>query len=178
MQKLLPLALIGMLLAGCGPTSDRSLQTVALDAWVDRLIKSPKSGSITVMEKRVHSQVNKYRASRNLPPLRLNTVMMEQARKHSQRMARKRKISHDGFDGRIKAINRRISYSSAAENVASNFGHDDPATVAVRGWIKSPGHHKNMIGDFDLTGIAIVKNNRGEYYFTQLFIKSRGSTSR
>ena len=73
----------------------------------------------------------------------------------------------------VKAIGRWIPYGAAAENVASNYGHDDPAAMAVEGWIKSPGHHQNMVGDFDLTGIAIVQSDRGEYYYTQVFIKSR-----
>jgi len=44
---------------------------------------------------------------------------------------------------------------------------------AVKGWINSPGHQKNMVGDYNLTGIGIAKNNVGEYYFTQLFVKKR-----
>ncbi|MBC6455088.1 MAG: CAP domain-containing protein [Hormoscilla sp. SP5CHS1] len=137
------------------------------------LIKSPRSIAFAVLEERVHAQVNQYRASRNLPPLKLDAIISEEARKHSRRMARRREISHDGFEERVKAIGRWIPYGAAAENVASNSGHDDPATVALEGWIKSPGHHQNMIGDFDLTGIAIVENDRGEYYFTQVFIKGR-----
>lgn len=137
------------------------------------LIKRPKSIAVKVLEERVHAQVNQYRADRNLPPLKLDARISEEARKHSQMMARRKEISHDGFEGRVKEIARRISYRAAAENVASNYGHDRPARVAVEGWIKSPGHQKNMIGDFDMTGIAIVENDRGEYYFTQVFIKGR-----
>lgn len=136
-------------------------------------IKRPSSIAVGVLEERVHAQVNRYRASRNLPPLKLDAIISEEARKHSQKMMRRGEISHDGFAGRVKAIGRRISYRAAAENVASNYGYDDPATMAVKGWIKSPGHHKNMVGDFDLTGIAIVQSDRGEYYYTQVFIKSR-----
>ena len=31
------------------------------------------------------------------------------------------------------------------ENVAYNGGAEDPAKVAVDGWINSPGHRKNML---------------------------------
>ena len=44
---------------------------------------------------------------------------------------------------------------------------------AVDGWIKSDGHRKNIESQFNLTGIAIAKNAKGEYYFTQLFVRSR-----
>jgi len=41
----------------------------------------------------------------------------------------------------------------------------------VQGWLKSPGHRKNIKGDFDVTGIGVSKNAQGDYYFTQIFIK-------
>jgi uncharacterized protein YkwD len=59
------------------------------------------------------------------------------------------------------------------ENLAFMKGYPDPVSVAVKGWINSPGHQKNMVGDYNLTGIGIAKNNAGEYYFTQLFVKKR-----
>jgi len=136
-------------------------------------IKRPSSIAVGVLEKQVHAQVNQYRASRNLPPLKLDAIISEEARKHSQQMMKRGEISHDGFESRVKAIGRWIPYGAASENVASNSGYDDPATMVVKGWINSPGHHKNMIGDFDRTGIGIVQNDRGEYYYTQVFIKGR-----
>jgi uncharacterized protein YkwD len=51
------------------------------------------------------------------------------------------------------------------------MGFADPVTQAVEGWIDSPGHHANIKGNFDLTGIGVVKNEQGEYYLTQLFVK-------
>ena len=57
------------------------------------------------------------------------------------------------------------------------MGYSNPGEVAVEGWIKSPGHHKNMIGDYDLTGIGIAQNSEGTYYFNQIFIKTRTSVN-
>ena len=80
-------------------------------------------------------------------------------------------FSHDGFEGRAEAIT--IPYKSVDENLAYNFGYNDPVRNAVEGWIKSDGHRKNMEGQFNVTGIGVAKNAKGEYYFTQLFIRSR-----
>ncbi|ELS00835.1 Cysteine-rich secretory protein family [Xenococcus sp. PCC 7305] len=118
-----------------------------------------------------HQQVNQYRQSKNLPPLTLNESISEQARIHSQNMAQgKSPFSHEGFEQRIKLIGSTIAYRSAAENVAYNQGYRDPATSAVEGWLKSPGHYKNIIGDYNLTGMGVAQNSRGEYYFTQIFV--------
>lgn len=130
------------------------------------------SGSYTTLEQSVHEQINQYRKSQNLPPLTLNAEISKEAKAHSQAMANGTvAFSHDGFEGRVKEIGKSINYRSAAENVAYNQGYSDPATQAVQGWIKSPGHLKNIQGDFNLTGIGIVQNAKGEYYLTQIFIK-------
>ena len=129
------------------------------------------SSAITNLEKAVNQQINQYRASKKLPPLRVDPQMTQIARIHSENMANgKATFSHDGFEGRAKAIT--IPYQSVAENLAYNMGYSDPVRKAVEGWIKSEGHRKNMEGQFNLTGIGIAKNAKGEYYFTQLFVRS------
>ncbi|MBE9186463.1 CAP domain-containing protein [Microcoleus sp. LEGE 07076] len=130
------------------------------------------SGSIAELEKAVNQQINQYRASKKLPPLTVDPRISQIARIHSENMASgKVKFSHDGFEGRAKAIT--VPYQSVAENVAYNMGFSDPVRNAVEGWIKSEGHRKNIESQFNLTGIAIAKNAKGEYYFTQLFVRSR-----
>lgn len=129
--------------------------------------------SISDLEKSVHEEINKYRVSRGLPKLQMDYVISRQAKKHSSAMANgKTQFSHDGFDQRVENIGDEISYRSAAENIAFNYGHENPVPVAVKGWIKSPGHHKNIVGKFNKTGIGVAKNKDGEYYFTQIFILS------
>jgi len=126
------------------------------------------------LEQSAHQQINQYRQSRNLPPLKLNNSITEQARIHSENMAQgKTAFSHNGFEQRVEAISLAISYRSAAENVAYNQGYADPVKSAVDGWLKSPGHYKNIIGDFNLAGMGAAKNAQGEYYFTQIFILER-----
>jgi uncharacterized protein YkwD len=51
------------------------------------------------------------------------------------------------------------------------MGYSKPDQQAVQGWLKSPGHYKNIVGDFDMSGIGVTKNAKGEYYLTQIFIK-------
>ena len=90
------------------------------------------SSSIADLEKAVNQQINQYRASKKLPPLSVDSRITKQARIHSENMASgKVKFSHDGFDGRAKAIT--IPYQSVAENVAYNMGFSDPVRNAVDG---------------------------------------------
>ncbi|MEG4579998.1 CAP domain-containing protein [Microcoleus sp. MON1_C5] len=129
------------------------------------------SSAITNLEKAVNQQINQYRASKKLPPLSIDPRISQIARIHSENMANgKVSFSHDGFEGRAEAIT--IPYKSVAENLAYNLGYSDPVRNAVEGWIKSDGHRKNMEGQFNVTGIGVAKNAKGEYYFTQLFVRS------
>ena len=130
--------------------------------------------SLTALEQSVYRKVNQYRQSHNLPPLKLDERIGQQARIHSEQMAKKLvPFSHKGFKLRVLAIASDIPYRSAAENVAYNQGYADPAAQAVQGWIKSDRHRQNMEGKYNLTGIGIAKNAAGEYYFTQIFILQR-----
>lgn len=72
-------------------------------------------------------------------------------------------IGHDGFQARSDAV--PFFKRSFAENVAYNMGQADAVTCAVQGWIKSPGHRKNMLSTQTLCGIAVYCKY-GHYYFT------------
>lgn len=130
--------------------------------------------SLTSIEQTVHTQINDYRTKKGLPKLTLDERISNIARTHSQNMANGTvPFSHNGFSERVKAISTMIPYSSSAENVAYNMGYSDPATKAVQGWLNSTGHRQNIEGNYNLTGIGVAKNAKGQYYFTQIFIRSR-----
>jgi uncharacterized protein YkwD len=125
----------------------------------------------TNLEKSVFIQINQYRGKRGLKQLIFNEKISEQARIHSQNMAAgKVPFSHQGFEQRVMAI--PLKYSSAAENVAYNLGYSNPANEAVSGWLKSPGHLKNLQGKYNLTGVGVATNDKGEVYLTQIFLNA------
>ncbi len=126
---------------------------------------------LSTLERSVFHKINKYRISKGLPRLKLNPKISHQARIHSQNMADwKVPFSHSGFKKRVKAI--PLGYTSAAENLAFNQGYSDPAVEAMSGWVKSPSHLKNIVGNYDLTGIGVAANADGEVYLTQIFLRS------
>jgi hypothetical protein len=62
---------------------------------------------------------------------------------HSKNMGEgKVPFSHDGFNERAAQI--PYPHSTTGENVAWNFNMGCPAKAAIKGWIKSPGHRKNV----------------------------------
>ncbi len=128
-----------------------------------------KRTSFSDLEGEILFHVNKYRRSKGLSGLQMNPVITTEAEKHSSNMASKRSgFSHAGFSSRVKRISNQLgSVSRSAENVA--FGYTSAKDV-VNGWLHSPGHKKNIVGSFKLTGIGVAKDRTGTLFFTQLFV--------
>jgi uncharacterized protein YkwD len=156
-----------------GHTSTKNISDDSpLSILPHQVVTSTTTFQTTALEKSVFEQINRYRTARKLPKLRLNPRITQQARIHSQNMARGRvPFSHQGFERRVNAIPLR--YNSAAENVAFNRGYDNPANQAVIGWIDSPEHLKNIKGNYNLTGIGVATNYQGEVYLTQIFLRTQ-----
>jgi len=119
------------------------------------------------METEILRYVNEYRQQHGLPDLKMNSMESSLAAKHSRDMAAgKVKFGHDGFNSRAKTIQKSLGSVEIGENVASG-----PMTAreVVDGWLKSPGHKKNIEGNFTLTGIGYARDKKGDIYFTQIF---------
>lgn len=112
--------------------------------------------------------VNQFRQSQGEGPLTMNKDMVETAAIHSEAMAEgKVPFGHDNFDLRYKYVAAKLGGVDAfAENVA--MGNLDARQV-VDGWAHSPMHRKNMLGNYNLTGIATAVSSNGQIYFTQIF---------
>lgn len=127
-------------------------------------------GSKNKIENDILYYVNLHRKSIGLRPLKLNSVESSVANKHSVNMATgKVPFGHQGFNDRAKSLRKKLgSITMVGENVASG---QMTAKEAVDGWLQSPGHKRNIEGDFTMTGIGSAKARNGMIYFTQIFTK-------
>jgi hypothetical protein len=102
--------------------------------------------------------INTFRAEHKLPPLKQTAALNGAASSHSNDMARRNSLDHDGF------YQRMSGYSRAAENVA--YGCAD-ADCIYRMWVNSSGHRQNMLMQ-GLThyGLASATAANGRRYWT------------
>lgn len=123
------------------------------------------------IEEEILAQVNSYRQQHHLSPLKMNRAMSMQAKIHSTNMAKHHlPFGHANFLKRVKALRKEIKNpGAAAENVAFNY---KDAHHVVKNWLLSPGHKKNIVGNYNLTGIGIARDALGRIYFTQMFMKT------
>jgi uncharacterized protein YkwD len=156
------------------PSADRSANTNApVPEKTPAAEEKAKEANYRQMALEIHRRVNEFRQSEGLEPLGLNPVISEQAREHSIEMAESPDtISHRKFDQRIEEIRKKIPLRASAENVAANLHYENPGVQVVEGWKQSPEHRKNMLGDYNQTGIGIARSEDGKYFFTQIYWRS------
>jgi uncharacterized protein YkwD len=118
--------------------------------------------------------VNAHRESIGKQALAFNTLANALAHEHTLYMIDKKDISHDLFDDRANRLFSEENANGVGENVA--YGQRS-AQAVMEAWLNSPGHRNNIEGDFTHIGIAVVKNSKGVYYFTQLFLKKRSTSN-
>lgn len=131
-------------------------------------------------EKEVLKLTNKERKSRGLKPLEMDEFLSYSARYHAKDMAEDDYFDHNsydrGSDGNLNQVCETFDRIGAfadfgymAENISA--GRTIPKDV-VDGWMKSPGHRKNILNkDFSKIGIGYYKTEDSEYhhYWVQNF---------
>ena len=135
---------------------------------IESSVATKKNNTIT--EQSILQLINDYRNSIHLNSLKIMNEVTIQAFNHSKEMAEKKvSFGHDGFDARVENIRKSIGFIYGwAENVAEG---QSSAEEVVKDWLQSPGHKKNIEGNYNYTGIGIYKDENGNIYFTQIFIR-------
>lgn len=120
-------------------------------------------------------RLNDLRVNKRLNALAPRASLVLSARAHSLRMLRDDFFAHRDPDGgevghRIAAVDRTGLYRTAGENLAMiSPVLSDLTNRMHKGWVKSPGHYRNMVGrEYDHVGIGCVRF-RKETACTQVF---------
>lgn len=120
----------------------------------------------SAMETEILQLINQYRILNKLEALDMNTILFKESCLHTNYMIEENSISHDNSEERFLRISQELGISSFAENVASG---QQTANEVVSDWLNSESHRKNIEGNYRLTGISAKRNQKGEYFYAQLF---------
>ena len=131
----------------------------------------------TSEERRFVELCNEERKKRGLSQLVIDPLLIEVAREHSKEMLDKAYFNHNSptttiktpMDRYLKAVHARPEYACVGENlfyctiVDVNRGHN--------AFMNSPTHRENVLfARYEKIGVGIVKNERGEFWVTQMFL--------
>ena len=136
------------------------------------------------LEQKVHVGINAERVKHGGSTLQWDDELAAIARAHSDDMTRRGYLDHDTPEG-LGPLDRamRAGYDcwksnsyAIAENIAveTSLGNlDRTAAEAVRGWVNSPGHRRNLLSrEYDRAGVGASYGTWQGYkavYLTQVF---------
>ncbi|RMG47887.1 MAG: CAP domain-containing protein [Acidobacteria bacterium] len=156
--------------AGVARTADGWLVFVAL------LTEAPRSaGELRALERAVAREANTVRSARGLEPLQPDAALGEAARRHAEAMAAAGRVTHRLPGGPALAERVRrvgVRFRRLAENLAAVGDSDDAPARVLAGWLRSPGHRRNLLDRrFTRTGVGVAAGEDGSLYVTQLFVQ-------
>ena len=112
-----------------------------------------------------------------VPPVTWSDALARAAARHARDMVARNTLSHTGGEGATLADRvdaEGYAWASVGENVAGGYPGID---AVVAGWVKSPGHCKNlMTARFTEVGLACVRGTDASafsHYWTLNFARPR-----
>jgi uncharacterized protein YkwD len=136
--------------------------------------KGPAKSELSEPEQKLLEWTNKVRAEHKLPALKLNATLLKVARGHAANMARQGKMSHvlDGKNPTQRIRAAGYVYTSIGEIIGMSDGLQ--LETVEKAWMASKPHRENLLKErYREIGIGIAHNDKGEYYYTQVFGKPR-----
>src|SRR6478672_9979798 len=156
------------------PSYTRPRRTNETPEPVSVAAAGPSLEQANPIERRAFEQTNAERAKNGLPALKWDPDLCRMARSQSERMAKQGYLSHtlDGLRLRDRARAVGIAhYTVLGENIAYNFGYEDPGGFAVERWMLSPGHRANILEvGFKAMAVGTFVATDGSVFLTQTFI--------
>jgi len=160
--------------------------TVAVSGQRERIRKSATGvvssnrearGSLSNDEFQIHYLINNERRKKSLGDLYWDDELAKLARTYSRQMARESFFSHFDRDGNSVVERAEKSdirgWSKIGENLFFCEGYNNFDALAVRGWMNSSEHRRNVLDrQYNATGIGIAQTRDGQIYITQVFVRN------
>jgi uncharacterized protein YkwD len=150
----------------------RTIEAVATLSLLVFAGSVPAQQLVPSMDYPIFAWTNMARQQQGRGPLTTNAKLTQAAQMHAMNMAAQEHMSHNlngqGLVDRIRMVG--YAYGGAAENVAFNFGYQNPGWKLFESWMISPGHYQNIMnGQFTEIGVAVAQSASGKFYACQVF---------
>ncbi|NLL01435.1 MAG: LysM peptidoglycan-binding domain-containing protein [Mollicutes bacterium] len=125
------------------------------------------------LETEVVKLINSERTKAGRAVLTENSNLSNAARLKSEDFVNNKYFSHESptYGSPFNMLSSLgITYTAAAENIASGQRN---AEEVMKYWMNSPGHRANILSSsYNQIGVGVARDQNGNLYWTQLFIKN------
>jgi uncharacterized protein YkwD len=159
------------------PAPARTTDTPAAAKGTATAKAAPELPVPTEEERRFVELVNEERRKRGLNELVIDPLLIQVAREHSREMRDRAYFNHNSptpevrtpMDRYLKAVAVRPEYACVGENLFYCSIADVQRGHAA--FMNSPTHRDNVLFPrYEKIGVGIVKNERGEFWVTQMYL--------
>lgn len=125
------------------------------------------------VEQALLQHTNTQRSLHGLTALAPDDALARAARQHALEMAELGYMAHESPHPENRTVAHRLNQAGAVvqgigENLALLRGVPDTAATAVSGWMDSPGHRRNLLGEFTHVGFGVAQGAGGSNYVVQV----------
>ncbi|QDV73660.1 CAP domain-containing protein [Botrimarina mediterranea] len=145
-------------------------------AVAERLGRHHQDSDCRWIAEKLFEHLNAYRIEQGCRPVTWNLQLELSSLYQSTRMGELEEFAHVLSDGVVlpERLERfGYEYERYAENLfyvlAPGKGLGALAWMMHDGWVHSPGHQRNLVGDTAEVGIGVIRDTSGGYYATQNF---------
>jgi uncharacterized protein YkwD len=136
-------------------------------SWSHNPIDSTKSVDEIKTANQLIQLVNDHRESLGKSKLIRNSLADQLATEHVNYMISKKDVNNDNYEIRWEALEQQANANEITENV----GFDVSAEKAMNAYLTRVWLRANVEGDFTHTGIAVKKDEKGNYFYLQIFYR-------
>ena len=150
-------------LSGIGQAATASKRAVRVDP--------PDAGSNTSDVKAIVGLINTARSRAGLAPVAWQDQVAAAAMAHSIDQATMNRMTHTGSDGSDAGVRLRRAgfvWHAWGENVAAGY---TSVPAVFDGWMASPGHKAQILGDYAYVGLGVSASATGTVYWTLDFAR-------
>ena len=115
------------------------------------------------------AMINATRAEQGLPPLIRDAHAEQVAQRWTEQMAASGVLEHNpDFHEQLRV--GIAGLAASAENVGMA---SDGLEIVHQGFVDSPGHYANLVGDYERVGVGVVVDAQGVVWVTHNFVRLR-----
>lgn len=136
---------------------------VTLAATVTLFVAAFAVPAIAAADSQFVSRINASRAAAGKTPLEVYWDLSDDARSQSAAMAAAGKIFHNP---------NLAGVTSGWQVLAENVGVGIDVGALHQGFMASPGHRANILGDYNYIGVGVTIDAEGQIWVTTIFMKA------